>query len=173
MDSGGHYLDGTTDLTRVLYFGARPNGDLKTNYTAVLQGNLDLEREVWEEGLTGDHFDAIARKPLQKLGLNYGHGTGHGVGSYLCVHEGPVSLSPNATKYPIQAGMSLSNEPGYYKEGEYGIRIENILLCQKNSEGLLYWKNLDNVPYERKLIDKKVIDEATIHHIDTYHSKCY
>ena len=131
LDSGGQYLDGTTDITRTEHFGgSEPTAFQKEAYTRVLLGNLDLERVVWpsESTIAGGDMDILARGRLWEAGLDYKHGTGHGVGSYLCVHEGPYGVGRGYT-FKFVEGMCVSNEPGYYKEGEFGIRIENVIMC--------------------------------------------
>ena len=132
IDSGGQYPDGTTDITRTLWSGPGPAPDaLRARYTAVLRGHIALGTLRFPVGVAGPHLDAIARRPLWEAGLDYDHGTGHGVGSFLSVHEGPVAFSRAARVVPIQPGMILSNEPGYYLPGHYGIRIENLLLTRE------------------------------------------
>lgn len=132
LDSGGQYLDGTTDITRCGHFGGQaPTEFQKEAYTRVLLGNLELERVVWPNNSTfgGADFDVLARKHLFAVGLDYKHGTGHGVGSLLCVHEGPIGISRRVTP-KLREGMCVSNEPGFYKDGEFGIRIENVIMVQ-------------------------------------------
>ena len=131
IDSGAQYLDGTTDITRTLWTGPSvPPQDLREQVTRVLKGHIAIATLVFPRGVGGVHLDAFARRALWQVGLDYDHGTGHGVGSYLSVHEGPVSLSRLAQPVPIEAGMILSNEPGYYLPGAHGIRLENLLLVQ-------------------------------------------
>jgi Xaa-Pro aminopeptidase len=126
IDSGGQYPEGTTDITRTLWTGPGPAPEtLRARYTAVLRGHIALATLRFPEGVAGPHIDAVARRPVWELGLDYDHGTGHGVGSFLSVHEGPVSISRAAKVVPIRAGMILSDEPGYYLPGQYGIRIED------------------------------------------------
>lgn len=129
LDSGGQYLDGTTDITRTTHFDGEkpPTAFQKEAYTRVLLGNMDLERIVWpaKSRIAGGDMDTLARMHLWQAGLDYGHGTGHGVGSYLNVHEGPVGVSRGYT-VEWDVGHCVSNEPGYYKDGEFGIRIENV-----------------------------------------------
>ncbi len=127
IDSGGQYHYGTTDITRTIAIGT-PSQEMKENFTRVLQGHIAVASARFEDGTSGKEIDALARKPLQDAGLDYGHGTGHGVGCFLAVHEHAANLSPKGDEAP-KPGMLLSNEPGYYKEGEYGIRIENLVLC--------------------------------------------
>src|SRR6202000_2191586 len=127
IDSGGQYPDGTTDVTRTMIVGT-PTAEMKDRFTRVLKGHIALATMKFPEGTTGAALDAFARKPLWDAGLDYDHGTGHGVGSYLSVHEGPQNISKRPVSQPLKPGMICSNEPGYYKEGEYGIRIENLVV---------------------------------------------
>jgi Xaa-Pro aminopeptidase len=173
VDSGGHYWDGTTDVTRTLHFGT-PTHSQRLAYTKVLLGNIDLERTVWPEdaNVSGSDLDAIARRRLWESGLDYKHGTGHGVGHFLCVHEGPARISRSGS-VPLQAGMVLSNEPGYYKKNEFGVRIENLMAVQKseNMPGFMEFKRLTLIPYDRNLIEKGLLSPADIAHIDLFHSE--
>ena len=126
VDSGGQYLDGTTDITRTIAVGA-VSAEMKDRFTRVLKGHIALGTTRFPRGTTGSALDSIARRPLWEVGLDYDHGTGHGVGSYLSVHEGPQRISKMPNRVPLEVGMIVSNEPGYYKDGEYGIRIENLV----------------------------------------------
>ena len=129
VDSGGQYLDGTTDITRTIGIG--PVGALEARcFTRVLQGMIALSRAHFPRGVAGGHLDALARYPLWLAGLDYDHGTGHGVGAYLSVHEGPQRLS-RISQVPLAEGMILSNEPGYYREGAFGIRLENLVAVRR------------------------------------------
>ena len=131
IDSGGQFEDGTTDITRTIWTGpAEPPAELRERFTRVLKGNIALATAIFPRGVAGPHLDALARRALWEVGLDYDHGTGHGVGSYLSVHEGPVSISRAGRSIPIEAGMILSNEPGFYAPGQYGIRLETLLLVQ-------------------------------------------
>ena len=176
LDSGGQYLDGTCDITRTTQFGGcEPTAFQKEAYTRVLLGNLDLERVVWPQNTTisGGDMDILARKNLWEVGLDYKHGTGHGVGSFLCVHEGPYGVSRGYKKKWIE-GMCTSNEPGFYKDGEFGIRIENVIMCVKHPEheGYYKWENLTVAPYARMLIDKDLLSPRDVRFIDAYHARC-
>ena len=136
LDSGGQYLDGTTDITRCGHFGGKaPTAFQKECYTRVLMGTLDLERVVWpnDSDFAGKDFDILARKALFEAGLDYKHGTGHGVGSLLCVHEGPIGISRRSNT-KLEEGMCVSDEPGYYQDGEFGIRIENVIMVQQHKK---------------------------------------
>lgn len=171
VDSGGQYLDGTTDCTRTFHFG-HPSAAEKEAYTRVLLGNLDVERLRWPAGkLTGGDVDVLARRHLWAGGLDYMHGTGHGVGHFLGVHEGPVGISLyNRTKF--QTGMIVTNEPGYYEPGQFGMRIENILLvCEE--DGFNWFDNITWCPYDRNLIDRNLITPADKQFIDGYHQKVW
>jgi len=160
VDSGGQYLEGTTDVTRVFPIGP-PTDEQKRAYTLVLKGHLRLAQAVFPIGTTGHQLDVLARYDVWQYGLNYEHGTGHGVGSYLSVHEGPQGISPRANATPLQPGMILSNEPGYYKTGEFGIRIENLMVVQESKhEGYLCFETLTQVPYESTLIDYTLLTDA-------------
>jgi Xaa-Pro aminopeptidase len=130
LDSGGHYRDGTTDITRTLALG-EAGEDQRRHFTRVLQGHIDLAMAAFPPGTTGSQLDALARRPLWADGLDYDHGTGHGVGAYLSVHEGPQRISKVPSAVALKPGMVLSNEPGYYKAGAYGIRIENFRRCAR------------------------------------------
>ena len=158
-DSGGQYLDGTTDITRTIALSS-PNKEEKRNFTLVLKGNIALSRASFPEGTTGAQLDILARKPLWDHGLNYSHGTGHGVGFFLNVHEGPqgfAAMNSERGTTAHQVGMITSNEPGYYKEGAYGIRVENLLVTiPSEKEGFLEFETLSLYPMDIKLIDESV-----------------
>jgi len=174
LDSGGQYLDGTTDVTRTTHFGT-PTAEEKDAYTRVLLGNLDVERVVIPNDGShgGADIDILARRHLWEAGLDYGHGTGHGVGHFLNVHEGPHGISKYRTQ-AFEEGMIVTNEPGYYKEGGFGIRIENILVVEKRGDGtFLGFRNVTIVPYERKLINLDLLSDSDIEYIDRYHKRVY
>ncbi|MBM7069303.1 aminopeptidase P family protein [Actibacterium sp. 188UL27-1] len=176
VDSGGQYLDGTTDITRTVATG--PVGDLeKTCFTKVLQGLIAISRVRWPEGLAGRDLDALARFPLWTAGLDYDHGTGHGVGAYLSVHEGPQRLA-RSSNVPLEVGMCLSNEPGYYREGAFGIRIENLIhvtrapeIAGADNRKMLVFATLTYVPIDRRLIDKTLMSRAEIDWLNGYHAE--
>lgn len=181
VDSGGQYWQGTTDITRTLHLG-EPSRTQKHHYTLVLKGHLALRHAVFPEGTTGDQLNALAHLPLWREGLDFAHGTGHGVGCFLCVHEGPHSISSYPTAVPLQAGMTVSNEPGFYLRGEYGIRIENVCLIteakfrENSSEnyGPFYqFEDLTLVPYEKNLIEKDNLSAQEIAWINEYHEQIY
>jgi len=174
VDSGAQYLDGTTDITRTIAIGV-PTAEQKDRYTRVLQGHITLAMTRFPKGTTGGQLDGFARRFLWNVGLDFDHGTGHGVGSYLGVHEGPQRISKAPASVALQPGMILSNEPGYYKAGEYGIRIENLIvvvLCsdQSNatSEGLAF-ETLTMVPFDRNLIEVSLLADQEREWINTYH----
>ena len=176
IDSGGQYEDGTTDVTRTVWTGpGTPPNELRARFTQVLRGNIALAMTVFPHGVAGPHLDAIARRPLWSMGLDYDHGTGHGVGSYLSVHEGPVSLSRAGGPVPIEAGMILSNEPGFYQQGAYGIRLETLLLVQPAEIGaakpFLRFEVLTLAPFDRRLIDPALMDPAEVAWLDAYHAR--
>ncbi|MBU2360001.1 MAG: aminopeptidase P family protein, partial [Alphaproteobacteria bacterium] len=173
IDSGGQYVDGTTDITRTVIVGA-PSAEHRDRYTRVLQGMIAISRAQFPRGVAGQHLDALARFPLWVAGLDYDHGTGHGVGSYLSVHEGPQGLSRRSTT-PLEPGMILSNEPGYYREGAYGIRIENLIVTVQAPDGpdgrdMLAFDTLTHVPLDRRLIDTGLLSRAERDWIDAYHA---
>ncbi|WP_092168637.1 aminopeptidase P family protein [Bosea sp. OK403] len=176
VDSGGQYEDGTTDITRTMAVG-EPTDEMRDRYTRVLKGHLAISRVVFVKGTSGAQLDVLARLPLWQAGLDFDHGTGHGVGSYLSVHEGPQRLSKLGTT-PLEPGMILSNEPGYYKQGEYGIRIENLIVVEERvipgGDRTIYgFETITWAPYERALIDVKLLDAGEIAWIDAYHAKVW
>ncbi len=175
VDSGGQYEDGTTDITRTIAIGA-PMPDAQTCYTLVLQGMIAVSRARFPKGVGGQHLDALARMPLWLAGKDYDHGTGHGVGSYLSVHEGPQSLSRRNT-VALREGMILSNEPGYYRAGHFGIRIENLIVTQTapsiddgDDRDMLDFETLTWVPFDRHLILREMLTGAERDWIDRYHA---
>ncbi len=177
VDSGGQYHDGTTDITRTIAIG-RPTSAMRQDYTRVLKGHIALASQVFPEGTSGAQLDCLARSALWKAGLDYAHGTGHGVGAYLNVHEGPQSISHGARDIALQPGMVLSNEPGLYRTGHYGIRIENLVLVQgekfagaDDQNPFLSFKTLTLVPFERRLIDKRLLNREEIDWINQYHQR--
>ena len=175
IDSGAQYIDGTTDLTRTVWTGpADPPQSLREQVTRVMKGHIAIASLVFPRGVGGAHLDAFARRALWQVGLDYDHGTGHGVGSYLSVHEGPVSLSRLARPVPIEAGMILSNEPGYYLPGSYGIRLENLLLVRDVLESarkpFLGFETLTLAPFDRRLIDATILDASELAWLNAYHA---
>ena len=176
VDSGGQYRDGTTDVTRTLAVGT-PSPEMRDRFTRVLKGHIALSSAVFPEGTRGNQIDALARQFLWEIGCDYAHGTGHGVGSYLAVHEGPARIATAAGGYgamgdePLRAGMILSNEPGYYKPGEYGIRIENLVLVEPRAipgaeRSMLGFTTLTLAPIDRTLIDVALLTPAETAWVD-------
>ncbi len=176
VDSGAQYLDGTTDVTRTVAIG-EPSAEMRQRFTLVLKGHLALARVRFPAGTTGSALDVLARAALWSAGLDYDHGTGHGVGSYLGVHEGPqrIAKSPNAVA--LLPGMILSNEPGYYKEGAYGIRIENLQVVTPASpipggeRPMLGFETLTLAPIDRRLVDTVLMTAVEIAQLDAYHAR--
>ena len=177
VDSGGQYLDGTTDITRTLPVGSVGDEE-KRCFTRVLQGMIAMSRLRFPRGVAGAHIDAVARMPLWLAGQDFDHGTGHGVGVYMCVHEGPQRLS-RVSDVPLQPGMILSNEPGYYREGAFGIRIENLIVVQEapalqgaDDRAMLAFETLTWVPVDRRLILPAMLGAEERAWIDAYHAAC-
>jgi len=182
VDSGGQYLDGTTDITRTVWVGPdAPPAEVKDRFTRVLKGHIALARAVFPKGTAGSQLDSFARQFLWAAGLDYAHGTGHGVGSFLAVHEGPQRIAKAAggqagTGQELLPGMILSNEPGYYKTGEYGIRIENLVLVERReiagAEGEFYgFETLTFAPIARDLVDVALLSGEELGWLNTYHAK--
>lgn len=175
IDSGGQYQDGTTDITRTVIVG-EPTEEMRDRFTRVLKGMIDVSRIRFPKGTCGSQIDILARQSLWAAGLDYDHGTGHGVGSYLSVHEGPARIN-KSDRTPLEPGMILSNEPGFYKQNEFGIRIENLLLIHeaKNVDGgerpMLGFETLTLCPIERRLIDTRLLTRDELHWFDTYHAR--
>ena len=180
IDSGGQYADGTTDVTRVAPIG-EPTAEMRDRFTRVLKGHIALATAVFPHGTTGQQIDALARMPLWKAGLDYATGTGHGVGSYLAVHEGPARIAkPNygggGPQEPLRPGMILSNEPGYYKAGDYGLRVENlVLIVERDIPGgeapMLAFETLTLAPIDRDLIDPALLEREERDWLDAYHAR--
>lgn len=177
IDSGGHYLNGTTDITRTVALST-PTEQQQKDYTLVLKGNLAISMAKFPKGSYGAQFDALARQHLWRHARNYGHGTGHGVGAFLNVHEGPHSFSPtisSRTTMPIEIGTITSNEPGLYREGKYGIRIENLVMCVPAFEtqfGEFYqFETLTLFPIDTTLIDKSWLSNEEIEWLNNYHKE--
>lgn len=176
VDSGGQYLEGTTDITRTMATGPA-TADQKKHFTLVLKGMIALSLATFPKGTTGAHLDVLARQFLWAEGLNYNHGTGHGVGAMLGVHEGPCGVSPR-NHAPLELGNIISNEPGYYLEGSHGIRIENLLVVvesDKSREGEPYYtfETITFTPIDKRLIDKTLMSPQEIAWLNDYHQKCY
>ena len=175
VDSGAQYVDGTTDITRTIIAGS-PTPEMMDRFTRVLRGMINLSRARFPAGTTGGHLDPLARLPLWEAGLDFDHGTGHGVGSYLSVHEGPQRFS-KADRTVLQPGMILSNEPGYYKAGDYGIRIENLLVVHEaapieGGERPMHWfETLTFSPIDRNLVEPSIMSDAELDWLNDYHSQ--
>ena len=179
VDSGGQYVDGTTDITRTIAIG-EPTDEMRDRFTRVLKGHIAIATALFPKGTRGSQLDSFARRPLWEAGLDYAHGTGHGVGSFLSVHEGPQRISPVGSAQsggdePLKAGMILSNEPGYYKTGEYGIRIENlVLVVERQVEGaekeMLGFETLTFAPIDRRLIVPTMLTPEELIWLNCYHA---
>ncbi|WP_298857498.1 aminopeptidase P family protein [uncultured Sulfitobacter sp.] len=177
LDSGGQYLDGTTDITRTIAIGTPPL-EAAQAFTRVLAGMIAMSRLRWPKGLAGAHIEAIGRMPLWLAGQDFDHGLGHGVGAYLSVHEGPQRLS-RVSHVPLEPGMILSNEPGYYREGAFGIRLENLLVVQEAPalpsadahREMLDWRTLAFAPIDRRLIIADMLDPAARAWLNAYHAE--
>ncbi|MEM6494499.1 MAG: aminopeptidase P family protein [Pseudomonadota bacterium] len=185
VDSGGQYLAGTTDITRTVWIdtpqGSEPTAEMKDRFTRVLKGHIQIDQAVFPQGTVGGQLDILARQYLWEAGVDYAHGTGHGVGSFLAVHEGPQRIAkPNGgqagTSAPLHAGMILSNEPGYYKADAFGIRIENLVLTVEraieDAEGrYLGFECLTFVPIDRRLIEVSLLSEPEVAWLNAYHAR--
>ncbi|KAK1357538.1 putative Xaa-Pro aminopeptidase P [Heracleum sosnowskyi] len=179
-DSGAQYLDGTTDITRTVHFG-KPSAHEKACYTAVFKGHVALGNARFPCGTMGPTLDILARLPLWKVGLDYRHGTGHGVGIFLNVHEGPhgISYRPPPRNVPLQASMTVTDEPGYYEDGNFGIRLENVLIVKDadtefnfGNKGYLEMEHITWAPYQRKLLDVGALVPEEINWLNAYHFQC-
>lgn len=176
-DSGAQYPDGTTDITRTVWTGPdAPPAELRERFTRVLQGNIALGTLRFPRGVAGQHIDALARRALWDAGLDYDHGTGHGVGAYLSVHEGPARIARAGKPVTLLPGMILSNEPGYYLPGAYGIRLETLLLVREADSGengrpFLEFETLTLAPFDRRLIEVALLSPAERGWIDAYHAR--
>ncbi len=176
VDSGAQYLDGTTDVTRTVAIG-NPTAEMRDRFTRVLKGHIAVASCRFPQGTTGSQLDALARRPLWEAGLDYDHGTGHGVGSYLNVHEGPQRISKIANAQALLPGMIVSDEPGYYKTGAYGIRIENLVAVKELGEGgeggrkLLGFETLTLAPIDLALVEPDLLDAQETRWLDAYHAR--
>jgi Xaa-Pro aminopeptidase len=174
VDSGAQYADGTTDITRTIAIGT-PSPEMRERYTRVLKGHVAIAAATFPKGTTGAQIDAFARAPLWEAGLDFDHGTGHGVGAFLSVHEGPQRIAKTGTT-ALQPGMILSNEPGYYRAGAYGIRIENLILVEERAvpgaeRPMRGFETLTLAPYDPALIEPELLSEREIAWIDAYHAR--
>lgn len=177
IDSGGQYLDGTTDVTRTVAMG-QTTSQQRERFTRVLKGHILIAQTRFPKGTTGSQLDCLARIFLWEVGLDYGHGTGHGVGSYMGVHEGPQRIATAPNRVPLMEGMILSNEPGYYREGAYGIRIENLVVVQPMQplgegaeKALLGFETLTLAPIDLNLVEVSMLSEAEKNWLNTYHKR--
>lgn len=175
IDSGAQYQDGTTDITRTIIIG-EPTHEMKDRFTRVLKGMIALSRIRFPKGTCGSQLDVLARQPQWMAGFDFDHGTGHGVGSYLSVHEGPARIN-KSDRTPLEPGMILSNEPGYYKEGQYGIRIENLILVREpeavpgGERPMMQFETLTLCPIDRRLIEPGLLDPAELAWLNAYHAR--
>jgi Xaa-Pro aminopeptidase len=174
IDSGAQYEDGTTDITRTIVVG-EPSPEMRDRYTRVLRGHIAIATAVFPKGTTGAQIDAFARRPLWEAGLDFDHGTGHGVGSFLSVHEGPQRIAKTGTT-PLEPGMMLSNEPGYYKTGAYGIRLENLILVEPRAVAggereMLGFETLTLAPFDLRLVEPGLMTREEIAWLDAYHGR--
>ncbi len=182
IDSGGQYYDpdqccaGTTDITRTVLIGLTDAIDIETkkHFTLVLKGHINLARAEFAHGTTGMQLDPLARQPLQNEGLDYAHGTGHGVGCYGDVHEEAASISSRG-KVPLQIGMLISNEPGYYEEGSHGIRTESLVFVQSSAYGAdkMSFETITLAPIDRRLIIKNLMNDNEVNWLNAYHERVY
>jgi Xaa-Pro aminopeptidase len=176
IDSGAQFVDGTTDVTRTVAVGL-PTSEMRDRFTRVLKGHIQLALARFPEGTTGAQLDAFARRPLWDAGLDYGHGTGHGVGSYLSVHEGPQSISSRGVGQALKPGMICSNEPGYYKTGEYGIRIENLVVVRApagiagGEKGMLGFETITMAPIDLDLVEPTMLTAEERDWLNAYHAQ--
>ena len=177
VDSGAQYPDGTTDITRTIWTGpGEPPTEVTEAFTRVLKGNLLLGQTVFPSGTSGSALDALARYALWQGGLDFDHGTGHGVGSYLSVHEGPQRISKVPNRISLEAGMILSNEPGYYRPGAFGIRLETLLLVTatdagKDGRNFFAFETLTLAPFDRRLVDVRLLGPEAAEYLDSYHAQ--
>ncbi len=174
IDSGGQYEDGTTDITRTIAVG-RPSAEMRDRFTRVLKGHIAIARAVFPVGTSGAQIDALARQALWRAGLDFDHGTGHGVGSYLSVHEGPQRIAKTGT-VALAPGMIVSNEPGYYAAGKYGIRIENLVVVEERAlpgaeRKMLGFETISLAPIDLRLVEGKLLDGEEIGWLDAYHAR--
>ena len=175
-DSGGNYLTGTTDITRTVFRGEPPGQAIK-DYTLVLKGHIAVATILFPSGTRGFQVDTLSRQHLWRQGMDFGHGTGHGVGFFLCVHEGPARISPHPVDVKLEKGMVLTNEPGLYREGAYGIRLENMIHVDQAFENefgvFMKFENLTYCHFERNLIDKNLLSKDEKDWVNTYHARVY
>ena len=172
VDSGAQYFDGTTDITRTIILG-RANKEQKDRYTRVLKGHIALANAIFKENINTSKLDKLARKSLNEIKCDYDHGTGHGVGSFLNVHEGPQRITKFFNNSPLKIGMILSNEPGFYKDKKYGIRTENLIIVCKKNNSKIGFETISFAPFDIDLIEIKMLNNQELNWINNYHSKVY
>ena len=178
VDSGAQYTDGTTDITRTMAIGI-PTPEMRQNFTLVLKGHMALAQAKFPKGTTGSQLDILARSHLWNAGLDYDHGTGHGVGAHLSVHEGPQRISKVPSSVALQPGMVISNEPGYYKEGAYGIRIENLICVGSLNKDagterpMMNFETLTYAPIDKRLVDLEILNENEVSWLNSYHAQVF
>lgn len=174
VDSGAQYKDGTTDITRTIILG-NPSEEHKDRFTRVLKGHIAIATHIFSKGTTGADIDHLARKSLNEAGYDYDHGTGHGIGSFLSVHEGPqrIAKKSEVKSAELLPGMIISNEPGYYKENSFGIRIENLIIVKEKTSNLIEFETISWAPIDCDLIEKKLLNDSEIQWINRYHSIVY
>ena len=170
VDSGGQYSDGTTDITRTVIIGT-PSDEHRRMFTLVLKGHIALANAVFPKGTKGVQLDILARQYLWQAGLDYDHGTGHGVGAFLSVHEGPQRIGKAGADQEILPGMVISNEPGYYKEDAYGIRCENLVVVREREDGMLMFETITLAPFDSRLIDASMLSDAELDWLNQYHER--
>jgi Xaa-Pro aminopeptidase len=176
IDSGAQYPDGTTDVTRTVMVGV-PTAEMKDRFTRVLKGHIALATARFPDGTIGMQLDSFARRPLWEAGLDYDHGTGHGVGSYLSVHEGPQNISKRPIAQKLMPGMICSNEPGFYKAGAFGIRIENLVVVTEPKEiaggerKMMEFETITLVPIDLNLVEVKLLTDDERTWLNAYHAK--
>ena len=171
VDSGGQYLGGTTDITRTVAIG-QPSEEHREMFTRVLKGHIALASAIFPKGTAGNQLDVLARLPLWEIGLDFDHGTGHGVGCFLSVHEGPQRIAKTTgPSAPLLPGMVLSNEPGFYKENSYGIRCENLMIVKEHASGMLEFETITFAPFDQTLINEKLMTETEINWLNQYHQQ--
>lgn len=172
LDSGAQYEYGTTDITRTIVIG-EIDAERRKYFTAVLQGHIAVATSIFDSATTGADMDAKARAPLKLLGADYAHGTGHGVGCYLGVHEEATAISPRSTDKYFTPGMLLSNEPGYYRENHFGIRHESLMFCQENSDGNYYWETITLVPFDLRGVEWEMMSPHELQWLAAYHAHIF
>ena len=183
LDCGAQYHDGTTDITRTVWIGQatgqEPPSELRENFTRVLQGHMALAQAIFPQGTTGSQLDCLARQFLWRAGKDFDHGTGHGVGSFLSVHEGPQRISKIGSTTWLQPGMILSNEPGYYRPGAYGIRLENLVVVTELPDQpgferkMLGFESLSLAPFDLRLVDWSLLTPPEVAWLDDYHQRVW